>query len=286
MSPALLPLDSEEPPAGIEDPLHTYLQEIGRTPLLSKEEEVDLARRARAGDEEARARLASANLRLVVSIAKRFAGKGLDLLDLIQEGNLGLLKAVERFDPDRGFRFSTYATWWIRQAISRGLADKGRMIRIPVHTVDALTKVNRTALRLQMELGRDPSQAEIAAALGRPADKVAELMQAGQEPVSLDSPVGEDDGSLLGDFVADPASAAEDAVSAVTRADLALALEALSPREREAVRLRFGLADGHPHTLEDVGRHFGVTRERMRQIIGAALRKLRDGDVDGRLRAG
>jgi RNA polymerase primary sigma factor len=286
MSPALLPLDSEELPAGSDDPLHAYLQEIGRTPLLTKDEEVDLSRRARAGDEQARARLASANLRLVVSIAKRFAGKGLDLLDLIQEGNLGLLKAVERFDPDRGFRFSTYATWWIRQAISRGLADKGRMIRIPVHTVDALTKVNRTALRLQMELGRDPSQAEIAAALGRSTDKVAELMQAGQEPVSLDSPVGEDDGSLLGDFVADPASAAEDAVSAVTRADLAMALEALSPREREAVRLRFGLADGHPHTLEDVGRHFGVTRERMRQIIGAALRKLREGDVDGRLRAG
>ncbi len=286
MSPALIPLDEEALPAGVEDPLHAYLQEIGRTPLLTKEEDVDLARRARAGDEEASRRLASANLRLVVSIAKRFAGKGLDLLDLIQEGNLGLLKAVERFDPDRGFRFSTYATWWIRQAISRGLADKGRLIRIPVHTVDALTKVNRTALRLQMELGRDPSQAEIAAAVGRSADKVAELLQAGQEPVSLDSPVGEDDASLLGDFVADPSSAAEDAVSAVTRADLSEALDALSPREREAVRLRFGLADGHPHTLEDVGRHFGVTRERMRQIISAALRKLREGDVDGRLRAG
>jgi RNA polymerase primary sigma factor len=290
MSPALSRLEEEDIPAedglSVEDPLHAYLQEIGRTPLLTKEEEVDLARRVRAGDEEARRRLASANLRLVVSIAKRFAGKGLDLLDLIQEGNLGLLKAVERFDPDRGFRFSTYATWWIRQAISRGLADKGRLIRIPVHTVDALTKVNRTAQRLQMDLGRDPTQAEIAAAVGRPADKVAELLQAGQEPVSLDSPVGEDDASVLGDFVADAGSAAEDAVSAVTSADLATALDALTPREREALRLRFGLTDGHPHTLEDVGRHFGVTRERMRQIIGAALRKLREGDVDGRLRAG
>ncbi|HVB10898.1 MAG TPA: sigma-70 family RNA polymerase sigma factor [Bacillota bacterium] len=290
MSPVLTPLEDEENVApaapAVDDPLHAYLQEIGRTPLLTKDEEIELARRVQAGDAEARRRLAAANLRLVVSIAKRFSGKGLDLLDLIQEGNLGLLKAVERFDPDRGFRFSTYATWWIRQAISRGLADKGRLIRIPVHTVDALTRVNRMAQRLQMDLGREPTRAEIAAAVGRPTDKVAELIQAGQDPVSLDSPVGEDDASVLGDFVADSASAAEDAVSAVTRADLAEALDSLSAREREALRLRFGLADGHAHTLEDVGRRFGVTRERMRQIIGAALRKLREGDVDGRLRAG
>jgi len=290
MSPVLTPLEDEENVApaapAVDDPLHAYLQEIGRTPLLTKDEEIELARRVQAGDAEARRRLAAANLRLVVSIAKRFSGKGLDLLDLIQEGNLGLLKAVERFDPDRGFRFSTYATWWIRQAISRGLADKGRLIRIPVHMVDALTRVNRMAQRLQMDLGREPTRAEIAAAVGRPTDKVAELIQAGQDPVSLDSPVGEDDASVLGDFVADSASAAEDAVSAVTRADLAEALDSLSAREREALRLRFGLADGHAHTLEDVGRRFGVTRERMRQIIGAALRKLREGDVDGRLRAG
>ncbi|WP_294342293.1 RNA polymerase sigma factor RpoD [uncultured Selenomonas sp.] len=266
-------------PEGIslDDPVRMYLKEIGHVPLLTAEEEVDLARRMEAGDEEARHRLEEANLRLVVSIAKRYVGRGMLFLDLIQEGNLGLLKAVEKFDYSKGYKFSTYATWWIRQAITRAIADQARTIRIPVHMVETINKLVRISRQLLQELGRDPRPEEIAKEMGISVARVHEIMKIAQEPVSLETPIGEEEDSHLGDFIEDEAAPApaEAASFMLLREQLEEVLETLTDREKNVLRLRFGLEDGRSRTLEEVGQSFGVTRERIRQIEAKALRKLR-----------
>ena len=261
----------------IEDPVRMYLKEIGKVPLLSAEEEIDLAKRMELGDQEAKKRLAEANLRLVVSIAKRYVGRGMQFLDLIQEGNLGLIKAVEKFDYTKGFKFSTYATWWIRQAITRAIADQARTIRIPVHMVETINKVKKTNSQLLHQNGRDPSAEEIADVLNMPVEKVREILRVAQEPVSLETPIGEEEDSHLGDFIPDDdALAPADAASMLLlKEQLEEVLNTLTDREAMVLRLRFGLEDGHPRTLEEVGSTFGVTRERIRQIEAKALRKLR-----------
>ena len=262
---------------GIDDPVRMYLKEIGRVPLLSAEEEVELAKRMEQGDEEAKKKLAEANLRLVVSIAKRYVGRGMLFLDLIQEGNLGLIKAVEKFDYGKGFKFSTYATWWIRLAITRAIADQARTIRIPVHMVETINKLIRVSRQLLQELGRDPTPEEIAAAMEIPVERVREIQKVAQEPVSLETPIGEEEDSHLGDFIEDedaPAPA-EAASYILLKEQLESVLDTLTPREEKVLRLRFGLDDGRSRTLEEVGQEFGVTRERIRQIEAKALRKLR-----------
>ncbi len=270
----------------IDDPVKVYLKEIGRVPLLTPEEEIDLATRMEQGDEEARKRLAEANLRLVVSIAKRYVGRGMQFLDLIQEGNLGLIKAVEKFDHTKGFKFSTYATWWIRQAITRAIADQARTIRIPVHMVETINKVKKVTSQLLHKNGHDPSADEIAAELDMPVDKVREIMRVAQEPVSLETPIGEEEDSHLGDFIPDddaPAPA-EAASHTLLKEQLSDVLSTLTPREEKVLRLRFGLEDGRSRTLEEVGKEFNVTRERIRQIEAKALRKLRHPSRSKRLK--
>ena len=261
----------------IDDPVRMYLKEIGRVPLLTAQQEVDLAKRMKAGDEDAQKQLAEANLRLVVSIAKRYVGRGMLFLDLIQEGNLGLIKAVEKFDYTKGYKFSTYATWWIRQAITRAIADQARTIRIPVHMVETINKLIRVSRNLLQKLGRDPTAEEIAEEMDVSVDRVREIMKIAQEPVSLETPIGEEEDSHLGDFIEDqeaPAPA-EQASFLLLKEQLEEVLQTLTPRETRVLRLRFGLDDGKARTLEEVGQSFGVTRERIRQIEAKALRKLR-----------
>ena len=270
----------------IDDPVKVYLKEIGRVPLLTPEEEVELAERMAKGDPAARKRLSEANLRLVVSIAKRYVGRGMQFLDLIQEGNLGLIKAVEKFDHTKGFKFSTYATWWIRQAITRAIADQARTIRIPVHMVETINKVKKVSSQLLHEYGHDPSAEEIAERLDMPVDKVREIMRVAQEPVSLETPIGEEEDSHLGDFIPDDDAPvpAEAASQTLLKEQLADVLKTLTPREEKVLRLRFGLEDGRPRTLEEVGKEFNVTRERIRQIEAKALRKLRHPSRSKKLR--
>ena len=261
----------------IDDPVRMYLKEIGRVPLLSADEEIALAKRMEAGDEKAQKELAEANLRLVVSIAKRYVGRGMLFLDLIQEGNLGLIKAVEKFDYNKGYKFSTYATWWIRQAITRAIADQARTIRIPVHMVETINKLIRVSRQLLQQLGREPSPEEIAEAMEISVERVREIMKIAQEPVSLETPIGEEEDSHLGDFIEDqdaPAPA-EAASFMLLKEQLEEVLDTLTEREERVLRLRFGLDDGRARTLEEVGQNFGVTRERIRQIEAKALRKLR-----------
>jgi len=261
----------------IDDPVRMYLKEIGKVPLLSADEEIELAKKMEKGDNEAKRRLAEANLRLVVSIAKRYVGRGMLFLDLIQEGNLGLIKAVEKFDYRKGYKFSTYATWWIRQAITRAIADQARTIRIPVHMVETINKLIRVSRQLLQELGREPHPEEIAKEMGMSVDKVREIMKISQEPVSLETPIGEEEDSHLGDFIPDddaPAPA-EAAAFTLLKEQLIDVLDTLTAREEKVLRLRFGLDDGRARTLEEVGREFNVTRERIRQIEAKALRKLR-----------
>ena len=261
----------------IDDPVKVYLKEIGRVPLLTSEEEIELAIRIKEGDVAAKQRLSEANLRLVVSIAKRYLGRGMQFLDLIQEGNLGLIKAVEKFDYTKGFKFSTYATWWIRQAITRAIADQARTIRIPVHMVETINKVKKVSSQLLHQNGHEPTADEIAAELDMSVDKVREIMRVAQEPVSLETPIGEEEDSHLGDFIPDDeAPAPADAAShTLLREQLMEVLDTLTPREEKVLRLRFGLEDGRSRTLEEVGKEFNVTRERIRQIEAKALRKLR-----------
>ncbi|MDK2855795.1 MAG: polymerase primary sigma factor [Bacillota bacterium] len=270
----------------IDDPVRMYLKEIGRVPLLTPEEEIELAKRIEKGDLEAKRRLAEANLRLVVSIAKRYVGRGMLFLDLIQEGNLGLLKAVEKFDYRKGYKFSTYATWWIRQAITRAIADQARTIRIPVHMVETINRLVRVQRQLLQELGRDPLPEEIAEEMGIGVDRVREIMKIAQEPVSLETPIGEEEDSHLGDFIEDQEapSPADAASFSLLREQLEEVLETLTPREKKVLRLRFGLEDGRARTLEEVGQTFGVTRERIRQIEAKALRKLRHPSRSKRLK--
>ncbi len=261
----------------INDPVRMYLKEIGKIPLLSSEEEQEVAKRLADGDEEAHNKMVEANLRLVVSIAKRYVGRGLPFLDLIQEGNLGLIKAVGKFDYEKGYKFSTYATWWIRQSISRAIADHARTIRIPVHMVETINRVSRASHELVQDLGRDPTTGEIAQKLNLPQEKVEEIMRVAQEPISLETPVGEEDDSHLGDFIQDEDASepADAATFAMLREQLAGVLKTLTPREEKVLCLRYGLTDGKMHTLEEVGEEFDVTRERIRQIEAKALRKLR-----------
>ena len=261
----------------IEDPVRMYLKEIGKVPLLSAEEEIELAKRMEEGDEQAKQKLAEANLRLVVSIAKRYVGRGMLFLDLIQEGNLGLIKAVEKFDYRKGYKFSTYATWWIRQAITRAIADQARTIRIPVHMVETINKLIRVSRQLLQELGREPTPEEIAAEMNMPVERVREILKISQEPVSLETPIGEEEDSHLGDFIQDdnvpvPADAA---AFTLLKEQLEEVLGTLTEREQKVLTLRFGLEDGRARTLEEVGKEFNVTRERIRQIEAKALRKLR-----------
>jgi len=261
----------------IDDPVKVYLKDIGRVPLLSMEEEIELAQKMMDGDEVAKQRLSEANLRLVVSIAKRYVGRGMLFLDLIQEGNLGLMKAVEKFDYTKGFRFSTYATWWIRQAITRAIADQARTIRIPVHMVETINKLIRTTRLLVQELGRDPNPEELAKEMNISEERVREIQRIAMDPVSLETPIGEEDDSHLGDFIEDnnASSPQEAGSSALLKEQLLGILDTLTPREEMVLRLRYGIDDGHPRTLEEVGKEFGVTRERIRQIEAKALRKMR-----------
>lgn len=261
----------------LDDPVRMYLKEIGKVPLLSPEEEIDLARRMEEGDEEAKRKLVEANLRLVVSIAKKYVGRGMLFLDLIQEGNLGLIKAVEKFDYTKGYKFSTYATWWIRQAITRSIADQARTIRIPVHMVETINKLVRVSRQLLQELDREPTPEEIAHEMDIPEEKVREIMKIAQEPVSLETPIGEEEDSHLGDFIEDEDAPAPAAAASfmLLKEQLGGVLETLTDREKRVLELRFGIEDGRPRTLEEVGREFGVTRERIRQIEAKALRKLR-----------
>ncbi|NLY53684.1 MAG: RNA polymerase sigma factor RpoD [Firmicutes bacterium] len=270
----------------LDDPVRMYLKEIGKVPLLTPEEEVDLAKRMEQGDEEAKRALVEANLRLVVSIAKRYVGRGMQFLDLIQEGNLGLMKAVEKFDYSKGFKFSTYATWWIRQAITRAIADQARTIRIPVHMVETINKLIRISRQLLQELGREPTPEEIAAEMDITPERVQEILKIAQEPVSLETPIGEEEDSHLGDFIPDEdALAPADAAAFVLlREQLDDVLDTLTDREQRVLRLRFGLEDGRGRTLEEVGQEFGVTRERIRQIEAKALRKLRHPSRSRRLK--
>lgn len=270
----------------IEDPVRMYLKEIGKVPLLSAEEEIDLAKRMAEGDESAKKRLAEANLRLVVSIAKRYVGRGMLFLDLIQEGNLGLIKAVEKFDYQKGFKFSTYATWWIRQAITRAIADQARTIRIPVHMVETINKLIRVSRQLLQELGREPQPEEIAKELDMPVDRVREILKISQEPVSLETPIGEEEDSHLGDFIQDDnvPVPAEAAAATLLKEQLSEVLDTLTDREQKVLRLRFGMNDGRARTLEEVGKEFDVTRERIRQIEAKALRKLRHPSRSRKLR--
>ena len=269
-----------------DDPVRMYLKEIGKVPLLTPEEEQDLAKRMAEGDEEAKRRMAEANLRLVVSIAKRYVGRGMLFLDLIQEGNLGLIKAVEKFDYTKGYKFSTYATWWIRQAITRAIADQARTIRIPVHMVETINKVIRVSRQLLQELGHDPSAEEIAAEMNMPVDKVRDILKIAQEPVSLETPIGEEEDSHLGDFIPDEdASEPSEAASfSLLKEQLMEVLDTLTPREKKVLELRFGIVDGRTRTLEEVGKEFNVTRERIRQIEAKALRKLRHPSRSKKLR--
>lgn len=275
-------------PEGIssEDPVHMYLKEIGRVPLLSQEEEMELSQRIAQGDGEAAKRLAEANLRLVVSIAKRYVGRGMLLLDLIQEGNLGLMKAVDKYDYQKGYRFSTYATWWIRQAITRAIADQGRTIRIPVHMVETVNRIRKISRSLAQNLGREPSVEELAGRMNMPSQQVAQILKMMMEPVSLEAPVGDEEDSHLGDFMADmvfpPPS--EEASYRMMQSQLLEVLGTLTERERKVLSLRFGLEDGEVHTLEEVGEQFHVTRERIRQIEAKALRKLRHPSRSRKLR--
>lgn len=270
----------------VEDPVRMYLKEIGKVPLLTAEEEVELAKRMEAGDENAKKRLAEANLRLVVSIAKRYVGRGMLFLDLIQEGNLGLIKAVEKFDYTKGYKFSTYATWWIRQAITRAIADQARTIRIPVHMVETINKLIRVQRQLLQELGREPYPEEIAEEMKLPVDRVREIQKISQEPVSLETPIGEEEDSHLGDFIQDEnvPVPAEAAAFTLLKEQLAEVLDTLTEREQKVLRLRFGLDDGKGRTLEEVGEEFDVTRERIRQIEAKALRKLRHPSRSRKLR--
>ena len=278
--------DSDVKNMQMDDPVKVYLKEIGKVPLLTAEEEIDLAMRIADNDPEAKRRLEEANLRLVVSIAKRYGGRGMQFLDLIQEGNLGLIKAVEKFDYTKGFKFSTYATWWIRQAITRAIADQARTIRIPVHMVETINKVKKTNSLLLHKNGREPTAEEIAAELGMSVEKVREILRVAQEPVSLETPIGEEEDSHLGDFIPDEdALAPADAASQLLLKEaLSAVLKTLTPREAKVLTLRFGLEDGHPKTLEEVGAEFNVTRERIRQIEAKALRKLRHPNRSKRLR--
>ena len=274
-------LEEMQTPEGGEinttDPVRMYLKEIGKIPLLSQEEEQEVGKRIAEGDEEASKRMVEANLRLVVSVAKHYLGRGMQLLDLVQEGNMGLLKAVEKFDYTKGYKFSTYATWWIRQSITRAVADQARTIRIPVHMVETINRVSRTSRALVQTLGREPTLAEISREVGIPEDRIAEVIKISQDPVSLETPVGEEDDSHLGDFIPDQIvkEPAESASFNMLREQLNEVMQTLSPRECKVLRLRFGLEDGRPHTLEEVGKEFDVTRERVRQIEAKALRKLR-----------
>ena len=270
----------------IEDPVRMYLKEIGKVPLLSAEEEIELAKRMELGDQEAKKRLAEANLRLVVSIAKRYVGRGMLFLDLIQEGNLGLIKAVEKFDYRKGYKFSTYATWWIRQAITRAIADQARTIRIPVHMVETINKLIRVSRQLLQELGREPLPEEIAKELDMPVDRVREILKISQEPVSLETPIGEEEDSHLGDFIQDDnvPVPAEAAAATLLKEQLDEVLSTLTDREQKVLRLRFGMNDGRARTLEEVGKEFDVTRERIRQIEAKALRKLRHPSRSRKLR--
>ena len=269
-----------------DDPVRMYLKEIGKVALLTPDEEIDLAKRMADGDEEAKRRMAEANLRLVVSIAKRYVGRGMLFLDLIQEGNLGLIKAVDKFDYTKGYKFSTYATWWIRQAITRAIADQARTIRIPVHMVETINKVIRVSRQLLQELGHDPSAEEIAEEMGMPVDKVRDILKIAQEPVSLETPIGEEEDSHLADFIPDEDASepAEAASFTLLKEQLMDVLSTLTPREEKVLRLRFGLEDGRTRTLEEVGKEFNVTRERIRQIEAKALRKLRHPSRSKKLR--
>jgi len=277
---------SVPPGVKINDPVRMYLKEIGRVDLLTPEEEIELAKRIEQGDEEAKKRLAEANLRLVVSIAKRYVGRGMLFLDLIQEGNMGLIKAVEKFDYRKGFKFSTYATWWIRQAITRAIADQARTIRIPVHMVETINKLIRVQRQLLQELGREPTPEEIGKEMDLPTEKVREILKIAQEPVSLETPIGEEDDSHLGDFIEDQDALAPDDAAAyeLLKEQLEEVLDTLTDREENVLRLRFGLDDGRTRTLEEVGKVFGVTRERIRQIEAKALRKLRHPSRSKRLK--
>ena len=276
----------DEGEAKLDDPIRLYLREIGKIPLLTPEQETELARRMSEGDEDARRQMSEANLRLVVSIAKRYVGRGMHLLDLIQEGNLGLMKAVEKFDYTKGYKFSTYATWWIRQAITRAIADQARTIRIPVHMVETINRVLRTSHSMVQKLGREPTTSEIAQELHMDVCKVEEILKIAQEPVSLETPIGEEEDSHLGDFIQDDEASqpSEEASYTLLREQLEDVLSTLTPREEEVLRMRFGLRDGKPHTLEEVGKEFDVTRERIRQIESKALRKLRHPSRSKKLR--
>ena len=270
----------------LDDPVKMYLKDIGRVPLLSADEEVDLAKRMQENDIAARKRLSEANLRLVVSIAKRYVGRGMLFLDLIQEGNLGLMKAVEKFDYQKGFKFSTYATWWIRQSITRAIADQARTIRIPVHMVETINKLTRVQRMLLQDLGREPTPAEIAEKMGVTEDRVREIQKIAQDPVSLETPIGEEEDSHLGDFIEDEKTAtpSESVAFTMLKEQLLGVLDTLTPREEKVLRLRYGIDDGKPRTLEEVGREFNVTRERIRQIEAKALRKLRHPSRSKRLK--
>ncbi len=282
----LLDTDAVAETFSSDDPVRMYLKEIGKVPLLTPDEEIALAMRMAEGDEEAKRRMAEANLRLVVSIAKRYVGRGMLFLDLIQEGNLGLIKAVEKFDYTKGYKFSTYATWWIRQAITRAIADQARTIRIPVHMVETINKVIRVSRQLLQELGHDPSAEEIAEEMGLPAEKVRDILKIAQEPVSLETPIGEEEDSHLGDFIEDEgvSEPSEAASFTLLKEQLMSVLDTLTPREKKVLELRFGILDGRTRTLEEVGKEFNVTRERIRQIEAKALRKLRHPSRSKKLR--